>query len=408
MKARPLYLLLLPCLLLTLGSCRSRTVEELPREELFSLEIGKLDNQLDLFQSRGLGFDQLIQLYMRDGLFFLANGGSDKIMELSSYGDLIFLLYNPATNPPPVSFSAESSDNLAATRKAVVYPLHRIGELAVGTDKRLYVESAVEEERQVKDEASGLLLSRLVLRFDRHGKLLDFIGQEGTGGTPFPFIESLHVTGSDELVVVCRTPAKWLVFWYAASGSLLHRVEVDPLALPPLAEAPAAAASLGKLVPDPSRRALYAILYYFNPDTSETAKDPARGYLTRIYRLSADSGRFGEHFDVPADAGRRTTAGSQGEVLPPPSYELLGVSSRGAFYLLRREDTNLFRLLVLDRSGKPAARRYLVMDDSELYFKTMGLSAEGIIYALLGEEFRARIVWWRSDRLLKEEAGEGG
>jgi hypothetical protein len=86
----------------------------------------------------------------------------------------------------------------------------------------------------------------------------------------------------------------------------------------------------------------------------------------------------------------------------------LGVNIRGEFFLLRREDTNLFRLLVLDRAGRALARRNLVMEDSELYFKVLNLSAEGIIYALLAEEYRARIVWWRSDRLLKEEAGEGG
>jgi hypothetical protein len=42
------------------------------------------------------------------------------------------------------------------------------------------------------------------------------------------------------------------------------------------------------------------------------------------------------------------------------------------------------------------------MEDSELYFKQLRLSASGIIYALLGEEYQARIVWWRSDRLLRE------
>jgi hypothetical protein len=105
--------------LLGLASCRPTAVEELPREELFSLGIGKMDNQVDLFQPRGLGYAQKIGIYMRDGLFYLANSSSSKVMELSSYGDLIFLLYNPQSNPPPVSFSAESSDSLAVTRKAV-------------------------------------------------------------------------------------------------------------------------------------------------------------------------------------------------------------------------------------------------------------------------------------------------
>ncbi len=402
----PLLLALSAVLLAALASCRPTAVEVLPREELFSLGIGKMDNQLDLFQLRGQGYAQKIGLYMRDGLFYVANSSAGKVMELSSYGDLIFLLYNPRTNPPPVSFSTESSDNLAATRKAVAYPLERIGELAVDSAKRLYLEDTVSQERQVTDKGLGVLLSRVILRFDRHGKLEDFIGQEGVGGTPFPYIESLYVTGRDELVVISRTPASWLVFWYSAAGSLQHQLTVGTSSLPPLAGAPAATLSLGKLVPDLERRTLYAVLYYHDPQAP--AGDPAQGYLTRIYRIDAETARYDGYLDVPADAVRQAAAGSQAGELLPPSYELLGVNGRGEFFLLRREQTNLFRLLVLDRSGRALARRNLVMEDSELYLKVLNLSAEGIIYALLAEEYRARIVWWRSDRLLKEEAGEGG
>jgi len=400
-------LLVLPAALLAgLAACRPTAVEELPREELFTLGIGKMDNQLDLFQLRGQGYAQKIGLYMRDGLFYLANSKAGKVMELSSYGDLIFLLYDPRSNPPPVSFSTGASDNLAATRKAVAYPLERIGELAVDSAKRLYLEDSVSPERQVTDRALGVLLSRVVLRFDRHGKLEDFIGQEGVGGTPFPYIESLYVTGRDELVVISRTPRSWLAYWYSSAGSLQHQLTVDTASLPPLAGAPAATLSLGKLVPDLERRTLYAVLYYHDPQAP--AGDPAQGYLTRIYRIDTETGSYDGYIDVPADAGRQTAAGGRAGELLPPSYELLGVNTRGEFFLLRREDTNLFRLLVLDRSGRPLARRNLVMEDSELYLKVLNLSAEGIIYAMLAEEYRVRIVWWRSDRLLKEEAGEGG
>jgi hypothetical protein len=403
----PLFLALSAALaLLGLAACRPTAVEELPREELFSLGIGKMDNQVDLFQLRGQGYAQRIGIYMRDGLFYVANSSSAKVMELSSYGDLIFLLYNPQTNPPPVSFSTESSDSLAATRRAVAYPLASIGELCVDSAKRLYLEDTVGPERQVTDRALGVLLSRVVLRFDRHGKLEDFIGQEGVGGTPFPYIESLYVTGRDELVVVSRTPRTWLVYWYTSAGALQHQLTVETSGLPTLAEAPEATPSLGKLVPDLDKGTLYAVLYYHDPQAP--ADDPTQGYLTRIYRIDAQTGRYGDPLEVPADADRQVTAGSQAGELLPPSYELLGVNARGEFFLLRREDTNLFRLLVLDRAGRPLARRNLVMEDSELYFRVLNLSAEGIIYALLAEEYRVRIVWWRSDRLTKEEAGEGG
>ena len=57
----------------------------------------------------------------------------------------------------------------------------------------------------------------------------------------------------------------------------------------------------------------------------------------------------------------------------------------------------------MNGNGKIIARRYLVMEDSELYYKDIRLSASGIVYAMLVEEYRANIVWWRSDKLLRDE-----
>jgi len=407
MKAPLIAAVLLACLLA--ASCRPKSVEELPKEELFSLAIGKMDNQIDLFQLKGFGFEQKNRIYMRDGLFFVANGNSAKIMELSSYGDLIFLLYDPEANPPPVSFGGARSDDLATTRIAVAYPLRQIGELAVDSGKRLYVEDTVGEERQVRDKTLGVALSRVILRFDRHGKLQDFIGQEGVGGTPFPYIDSIFVTEQDELVVISRSPQAWQVFWYTAAGVLRYRLALDQRRLPPLEGSGQAIPSLGKLVPDPNRPYLYAAVYFYPSSEGRGARPaaPGGGYATRIYRINLTTGKYEKSFDVPEEGLHRQTAAGQEQEVLPPSYELLGVNTRGAFFFMRREDNNLYQLLVLDREGRVAARRYLVMEDTELYFKEVRLSAEGIVYALLGEEHKARFVWWRSDRLLEEPRGEG-
>jgi len=403
MKAPLIAVALLTFLLAV--ACRPKTVEELPKEELFSLALGKMDNQIDLFQLKGFGFEQKNRIYMRDGLFFVANGNSAKIMELSSYGDLIFLLYNPEANPPPVSFAASGSENLTSTRMAVSYPLRQIGELAVDSGKRLYVEDTVGEERQVRDKTMGVVLSRVVLRFDRHGKLEDFIGQEGVGGTPFPYIDSIFVTAQDELVVISRSPQTWQVFWYAASGSLRFQLSLDQQRLPLLEGAGQAIPSLGKLVPDLNRPYLYAVVYFY-PGSEGRSPRPGGGYATRVYRINLATGKYEKSFAVPEDGLRKEIVAGQELEVVPPSYELLGVNTREAFFFLRREDNNLYQLLVLDRDGRVAARRYLVMEDSELYFKEVRLSAEGIVYALLGEEYKARFVWWRSDRLLEEPRGE--
>ena len=71
-----------------------------------------------------------------------------------------------------------------------------------------------------------------------------------------------------------------------------------------------------------------------NPEAA--ANDPARGYLTRIYRLDAQTGGYGEHFDVPPDAGpadRRPGGGAAAPFLRAAGRErprgLLPAAPRG-------------------------------------------------------------------------------
>ena len=68
---------------LALAGCRRGAVEELPSEELFSLGIGKMDRQVDLFQVNGVMASSKNRVTMRDGLFYIANGNSAKIMEMT-------------------------------------------------------------------------------------------------------------------------------------------------------------------------------------------------------------------------------------------------------------------------------------------------------------------------------------
>jgi hypothetical protein len=286
---------------LLLASCVPKELEELNREELFSLQLGKMDNQIDLFQVGGVMAGAKNRIYMRDGLFYLANGNSAKIMELSSYGDLIFLLYNPNENPPPTSFrnpqnadqagteegtqpggtqegtqpaepagqeqAERSAEPLASTRRAVTYPLRRIGEIVVDSRKQLYVEDTVSEERQVHDKELNVLLDRVILRFDRHGDLRDFIGQEGVGGTPFPYVDSLYITDLDDLVVICRTPRYWHVYWYSPEGFLLYQVAIDQDHMPLQEGDPVS--SLGRIVPDRDDPQLYLMIYTYRGSNSE-------------------------------------------------------------------------------------------------------------------------------------------
>src|SRR5208337_5237108 len=195
------------------------------------------------------------------GWFYVANGSAGKIMVFSSYGDLIFLLYNAQTNPAPTTLGPADggSSTEAATRGFVAYPFADIGHIAVASDRTLYVEDGVADAKAIKDADRGVTRSRVILRFDRKGRQLGFIGEEGIGGSPFPFVSALYVTSNDQLVVVCRLPGSWEVFWYSQEGAPLYQVEIANSNLPSKPER-GTTAVLVSVLPDLQAPLLYLII----------------------------------------------------------------------------------------------------------------------------------------------------
>jgi len=391
---------------LLLVGCQKKGIEELVSSELFSLTFGKLEDQIDLFQFEKAKIVRKNTVCMRDGWFYVANGNAGKIMVFSSYGDLIFLLYNQKTNPAPTVLGPvdQNASGDVSTRGSVAYPFTDIGEIAVASDKTLYVEDAIAEAKEVKDTGRGVLLSRVILRFDRKGKPLGYIGQEGVGGTPFPYVSALHVAAGDQLVVVCRLPETWEVFWYSREGVLLHQVELDNSNLP-VQPVKGVTPVLVNILPDLQSPILYLAIYSYkvsgDPGAAETpAQDSVVG---RVYRLDLRTGQFGSFVEFPQNPPRKEKSGLKTTEIPSPPSELVGVSASGYFYLLAYTDTNLYTLTILDPGGKVRAQRRMVIEDSELIYRDMHLSATGIVYGLLADRTRARISWWRSDMLLNRD-----
>ncbi len=403
---------------LSLIGCQKREIEELVGSELFSLSLGKLDNQIDMFAAASGNVEKKTSFAMRDGWFYVANGASGKVMVFSSYGDLISLLYNAQTNPAPAFMNQlpaprqgtlpglgpadGSSDDQASTRAAVSYPFLDIGEIAVASDKTLYVEDGVPEAKVVKDSAHGVLLTRVVLRFDRKGKPEGYLGQEGLGGTPFPYIMALHVTAKDQLVVVTRLPQSWEVFWYSREGTLLYQVEIDAAHLPVAAQK-GVTPSLVNIIPDMQGPFLYLMVYLYHEPADDASRGsfPDSSVVSRVYRLNLRNQQYDSFIELPQNPPRKETSGLKTTEIPSPPSDLLGVSANGYYYLLGFTDSNLYSLQILDQAGRVRARRYMVIEDSELTFRDLRLSPTGLVYGLLVDQTKAHVIWWRSDLLLK-------
>ena len=57
--------------------------------------------------------------------------------------------------------------------------------------KCIYTVCTIPRNRQEQGEG-GILYSQPVLRFTRDGSSVDYIGQQGPGGTPFPHIRNIY------------------------------------------------------------------------------------------------------------------------------------------------------------------------------------------------------------------------
>ena len=249
--------------------------------------------------------------------------------------------------------------------------------------KDLYVEERLPESRRKFDGQLGAMLDRIVVMFSRTGQMLGYLGQEGPGGSPFPYIERVAVTESDDAVVVTRAAKAWIVFWFDPAGKLVSRLEV-PLERLPMPETAGVIPSLDTIQPAPDRRALYLKLSYYIEAIDEATRRMYRveNLPSRVYTLDVETGKYDGWVEVPRNLRREEGFGMFERLEVEYGYEFIGAARGGFLYFISPSDSNLYELLVLHESGRVAARRTIVVEDSELVYKTLSVSADGIVSAL--------------------------
>lgn len=399
------FLLAMVCILF--ASCANKTTAMVDREKLFTLSYGRFEDEIDLFQldSNSTGPDT--QIFMKDGIFYIANSGSKKILQLTSFGDLLSVYYNPETNPVP-SFAIKSAEVSplstpgTATRKAISYPFNHPVYLSVDSLKRLFIVDQVPPERFEYDNEEQVELRDVVLRFNLDGRFVDYIGQEGPGGTPFPPIIGIYNNTKNETVVMTKNQAGIKVYWFDDEGSLLFRIPVSFKNLPsPYERDKVIISSLEKVIPDPVSRKLFLKIDYYAEVIDPATKSNAGISYDRscVYPFSVDSGKYEEKIDIPSYEGSdKDLAGTLSFKKP---YEFLGTTSSGWLFFTTPQNGG-YALEIVDTRSRRIFKRTLSIKDDELAYNALMLSPDGILSALLATPFEASMVWWRTDAVIGE------
>lgn len=405
MKKKSLSIVLFfACCAFFLISChRNEKIESVSETSLFSINYGNFEEQINLFNLNESG-NIKTSIFMRDGFFYIVNGESHKILSMNSYGDLLSLYYNEDMYPESKKGLPEKSS--AGIWKGVSYPFNVTGKITVDSRKYMYVVATVPRDRYEQDEDENLLYSQVVLRFSSDGSSVDYLGQQGPGGTPFPYIKEIYTTENDELVVVCTTNVGLTAFWFATNGFLRYKIPVTIKGAPKVnseslneINSESLFLTVENAVPDCYSLRLYIkVDYYVSRIDEESKVQSGIDYLeSYIFPLNVETGMYGEPLALPPFEQSVTEDFSKITYKLP--YDFLGVTKNGwLFFIITTEDG--FNVEMLQPVTQIVQKRHFSVNHNETLYYSLCLSHEGIISALMAEKDSARVVWWRTDSLI--------
>ena len=375
---------------------------------LFELNYGNFEEQLNLFDISKPGSINTV-ITMRDGFFYIVNGEAEKILALNSYGDLLSLYYNEDYYATSAGNDIRAKSS-ASIWKSLTYPFLLDGKVAVDSRKYVYCVGVVPKERNEQDEAENLLYSQVVLRISSDGSTVDYIGQQGPGGTPFPNIKNIYTTENNELVVVCFQNDGLMVFWFGVNGFLRYQIpiktssipDISPELLNSLPSRDDLFITLENIVPDCYAERLYIkVDYYFSHIDEELKIQNGIDYVkSLVYPLNIETGLYGESLSVASyeDA----VAEDFSKLVYHLPYDFFGITKNNwMFFIVTTEDG--FDLQMLQPGTQNVIKRTLTVDFKNTLYYSLSLSSEGIISALLCDKNSAKVVWRRTDNLIDSE-----
>ena len=345
---------------------------------------------------------------MRDGFFYIADSASKKVNQFSSYGDLVSVLYNPDTNPVPsfvqlsdIEVAQTGFPTEAATKRATEYPFNSITGISTDARQYLYIVDYLPEERYETDAENGQLLRQVVLRFSADGTFIDYIGQQGPGGIPFPTIKDIYTTNNNELITVCISLDKYIVYWFSEDGFLKYTIPFYFDQLPSMKndKSSESFASIGKIVPDYNEQKLYLQIDYsfMTYDASSQVQSGINYEKTYLYPFNLETEQYEEPLVIPSY--EETISSEYSKVVYNIPYDFLGVTESGwYFFILANRDG--YSVMMVAPNGEKIVKRNLNINDDGLIYYNISLSNNGIITGLLSNSQKTSIVWWRTDNII--------
>ena len=396
-NSKKLFLFILPFFFFSCS--KNDVVESISENQLFTIPYGNFEEHLSIYDLNNVGSVRN-GITMRDGFFYITDGNSEKILETNSYGDLLTLFYNEDSKIADLLKKSNRKD--ISIHKELSYPFDFQGMIAVDSNKVIYTVCSIPRDRHEQNIDGSVLYSQTILRFSRDGSTVDYIGQQGPGGTPFPFIKNIYTTEKDELVVVCTTDDGLIVYWFGSNGYLKYMVPVtvkDAPTIEPIGESSEIYLTIENVIPDPSSYKLFVKIDYYSSYIDEESKlySGVNYVQTYLYPLNILTETYGEGVSIPPY--EESVVADYSKLVYKIPYDFLGVTKNGWKFFIIKNDTG-FDVAIIQSENQRILRRHFNIDTKNTMYYTMDLSLDGIITAMYLEKDCARVVWYRTDNLI--------
>jgi hypothetical protein len=369
------------------------------REDLFSLFYGSFEDDLNLsniYKTPSNTVDS--QIVMKKGFFYISNSGAKKILKLTSFGDLLAVYYNGEYNRMPDFMNLKKTDVLS-TREAIEYPFNFPTFIAVLENKNVYVVDGLTEDRIEYDLENNIGLRNVVLHFNEKNEFVDYIGQEGYGGSPFPTIDAIYSNNKNEIIVVCRVNQNVRLYFYNNKGVLVHKYSISKESIPDIyKEKKRVYMNIDRTIAVDDF--IYVKVDYYIQEI-DSVSNVEKGIIydkTVLHQFDRKTKTYINSTELPFYEDNEIR---DGDVIKTKRiYELIGMSEDGKCFLITPKN-EIFALAIFDTKNNRTYKHNLIVPLKTIY-SNFYVSSDGILCALFADDEAVRVSMWQTNILSRK------
>ena len=380
-------------------SCYKENFQNMEREDLFSLFYGSFEDDLNLsniYKTPSNTVDS--QIVMKKGFFYISNSGAKKILKLTSFGDLLAVYYNGEYNRMPDFMNLKKTDVLS-TREAIEYPFNFPTFVTVSDNKNVYVVDGLTEDRIEYDLENNIGLRNVVLHFNEKNEFVDYIGQEGYGGSPFPTIDAIYSNNKNEIIVVCRVNQNVRLYFYNNKGVLVHKYSISKESIPDIyKEKKRFYMNIDRTIAVDDF--IYVKVDYYIQEI-DSVSNVEKGIIydkTVLHQFDRKTKTYINSTELPFYEDNEIR---DGDVIKTKRiYELIGMSEDGKCFLITPKN-EIFALAIFDTKNNRTYKHNLIVPLKTIY-SNFYVSSDGILCALFADDEAVRVSMWQTNILSRK------